>query len=66
MKKLQALYNDDANKIVEEAAQEKDVKENLNVLINFATIAKVAEDTKPMKDESRTFNKAWNHPNPES
>ena len=30
MKNLSASYNDDANKIVEEAVQEKVMKENLN------------------------------------
>ena len=36
MKQLQALYNDDANKIVKQAAQEKSTNENLNFLIDLA------------------------------
>ena len=65
MKKLQASYNNDANKIVKESAQEK-VKKKLNYSIHLAIIAMVAEDTKPTKDETKTFNIAWNHPDFES
>ena len=61
--KLHALYNEDANKVVKEAAQDKSAKENLNFLINLATIAMVVEDTKPNEDEPQTFDDAWNHPN---
>ena len=32
MNKLKASYNDDAKEIVEEAAQEKSAKENLNLI----------------------------------
>ena len=39
MKNLQASYNKDPNKIVEQAKQEKAVRENLNFLIDLATIA---------------------------
>ena len=56
MRKLQASYNDNAKKIVKEAGQKK-AKENLNFLIDLATIAMVAEDTKPMKNEPQAFNK---------
>ena len=55
MKKLQALYNDDANKIVEQATQEKSAIENLNFLINLAM---VTTDTKPVPEEPKTFTKA--------
>ena len=63
MKTLQALYNNDANKIVEEAAQEKNVKENSTFLIDLAM---VAGDTKPTEDEPQMFSETWNHKNPES
>ena len=55
---LKALYNEDTNKVLEQAAWEK---EKSNFLINQATIAMVAEDTKLIKDELQMFNKAWNH-----
>ena len=63
MKKLQAPYNNDAKKIIEEAAQEQNEKENLIFLINLAM---VASNTKPIKDEPWMFNEAWNNLNPES
>ena len=44
MKKLQALYNDDAKKIIKEAMQDN-VVENLNFLINLAM---VTTDTMPV------------------
>ena len=66
MKKLQALHNEDDNKIVKEVAQEKASKENSNFLIDLATIAMVAEYTEPTKDDLQIFIKACNHPNPES
>ena len=66
MKNLQAPYNEDVNKIVEQAAQEKTTKEHLNFLIDLAIITMVVEDTMLMEDESQTFNKAWNHPSLES
>ena len=47
MKNFQALYNEDANKMVKEAAWEKEI---LKFLIDLATIAMVAEDTKPTKN----------------
>ena len=46
---------------LEQAAEEKREKENLIFLINSATIAMVAEDTKSTKDEPQTFYKALNH-----
>ena len=52
MKRLQALYNDNANKIVKQ--------KKLYFLINFAM---VTTDTKPVPEETKTFTKAWNHPN---
>ena len=63
MKKLQALYNDNASKIVKEASQEKSANKNLNFLIDLAM---VASNPKPTEDEPQMFNKAWNHPNAES
>ena len=51
MKKLQASYNDNADKIVMEVTKKKDAKENMNFLIDLATIAMVAEDTKLTRDE---------------
>ena len=62
MKTLQALYNKDANKIMEQACE----KENLYFLIDVAIVAMVVEGTKPTEDETQTFNKAWNHPIAES
>ena len=59
MKKLQASYNDDANKIIKEAMQDK-VIENLNFLINLAM---VTTDTMPVLEEPMTLNEAWDHPN---
>ena len=61
MKKFQASYNNDANKIIKKVAQEKSEKENLFFLLDLATIAMVTEDTKPTKDEPQTFNDVWNH-----
>ena len=63
MKKLQASCNNDASKIVKEAAHEKNTKENFNIMIDLAMIA---SNTKPTKDEPWAFGKAWNHPNAES
>ena len=44
MKNLQASDNDDANKIVGQAAKEKDKKRNFNFLMDLATTPMVAED----------------------
>ena len=62
MKKLQALYNNDANKIVDQGTQEKSAIKNLNFLI---ILVMVSSDTEPSLDEPQRFNKAWNHPNEE-
>ena len=62
MKKLQALYNEDANKNMEEATQDKAVKK-FNFLIDLAM---VTIDTMPVPEEPTTFAKAWNHPNASS
>ena len=59
MKKRQALYNDDANKIIKEAKQVK-VAQNLNFLIDLAI---ATNNTMPVPEETASFNKAWNHPN---
>ena len=58
-KKPQASYNDNANKIIEQASYEKNVIENLNFLINLSI---VTNNTKPTPEKLQTFNKAWNHP----
>ena len=47
MKKLQASYNDDANKIVKEATQDKAI-ENLNFLVDLAM---VTTDTMPAPED---------------
>ena len=60
MKKLKALYNEDANKIIKEATPDKIAIKNLNFLIHLAM---VTLDTKPVPEEPTTFAKAWNHPN---
>ena len=53
MTHLKASCNAGANKIVEQAEQEKATRENLNVLIDLATTTMVAEDTKPTEEKSR-------------
>ena len=57
------MYNDDANKIVKQAMQEKNAIKNINFLINLAM---VTNDTKPAPEEPQTFNEAWSHPNIDS
>ena len=52
MKKLLTSYNNDANKIIKAATQEKKCEENLNFLINLAM---VADNIKPTDDESKMF-----------
>ena len=51
MKNVQASYNKDVNKVVEQAKQEKAGSENLIFSINLALTAILAEDkvTKEMK-----------------
>ena len=61
MKKLQALYNNDAKKF-KQAAQEKCAIKNLNFLIDLAILS---NNTKPSLEEPQTFNIAWNHPSKE-
>ena len=58
MKKLQASYNDDANKIIKESTDVK-TSENLNFLIDLSMIS-----TKSISvpEEPTSFNEAWNHP----
>ena len=60
MKKHQALYNDDANKSIEQAMQMKNAIKNLNFLIDLSM---ATNDTKSTPKEPQTFHKAWNHPN---
>ena len=60
MKKLQASYNDNASKIIEQATKEKSAIKNSNFLINLAM---VTGNTKPVPEEPKTFTEAWNHPN---
>ena len=55
--KLQALYNDDTNKIVEDATHVK-VSENLNFFIDLAMIT---TESIPVPAEPASFNEAWNH-----
>ena len=62
MKKLQASYNDDANKIIKEATQDKAV-ENLNFLVDLSM---VITDIMSAPEEPATFNEAWNHFNANS
>ena len=58
MKKLQASYNDDANKIIKEGTNVKTTK-NLNFLIDLAMIT---TKSVPVPEEPTSFNEAWNHP----
>ena len=58
MKKLQASYNDDANKIIKEGTNVK-TSENLIFLIDLAMIT---TQSVSIPEESASFNKAWNHP----
>ena len=59
MKKLQASYNDNADKIIKDATHVK-VSKNLNFLIDLAM---VTTDSVAVPEEPASFNKAWNHPN---
>ena len=61
--KLQALYSNNANKILEQTKQEKSAIKKLNFLIDLAMVSNYI---KPILDEPQMFNKAWNHPNEES
>ena len=62
LQKKQALYNEDANKVIKEATQDKTVK-NLNFLIDLAM---VTTDIIPVPEEPMTFAKALNNPNANS
>ena len=55
MEKLQALYNDDANKIIKQAMNEKWAIENLNFFIDLSM---VTTDTECVPEEPKTFTKA--------
>ena len=57
MKKLQASYNHDANKIIEESTDVKTSK-NLNFLIDLAMIT---TESVSVPEEPTSFNEAWNH-----
>ena len=54
---IQKWYNQDVNKILEQAAQER-CKQKFNFLIDLASIAMVQENTKSTEDEPQTFNDA--------
>ena len=58
VKKLQAFYNGNADKIVKDTTQVK-VSENLNFLIELAM---VTTKTMLVPEEPASFNKACNHP----
>ena len=58
MKKIQALYNDDANKIIKEGTHVKTTK-NLNFLVDLAMIT---TESVSVPGEPTSFNEAWNHP----
>ena len=63
MKKLQALYTKNANKIIEQATKEKSAIKNLNFLIDLVM---VFSNIEPALDKPQTLNEAWNHPNKKS
>ena len=56
-KHLETLYNQDANKHVEQAEWGKAINENLIVLIHLDMITK--------KEVPKTFDEDWNHLNEE-
>ena len=53
---LKDSHSEDGNRI-EQAKQEKAAEENLNVLMNLATIAVMAEDKVTTKEEPRNLKK---------
>ena len=63
MKKFQTSCYDDANKIVKQATQEKSAIEDLNFLIHLVMVTK---DIKTVSEETKSFNKACDHPNANS
>ena len=64
MRNFLAFYNVDSNKILEQHKKETAMKENKNFIIYLSSIGIVVEDRKPTVEETQTFNKAWNHPDP--
>ena len=66
IKSLQGSYNADANEILRWAKQENRTRENMDFLVNLATISMVVEYAKPTEDKLQTFNKPWKHPDLES
>ena len=63
MKKLQTLYNNNANKIVEQAMNKKGIIKNLKFFIDLSLVTTNIES---VPEEPKTFVKARNHPNPNS
>ena len=59
MKKLQASYNNDSYKVVQEVAKEKNTSKNLTFLIDLAI---ATSSTMLTKDEPQMFHKAWSIP----
>ena len=55
IKQLQAVYNEDTNKIIKKATQDKNTIENLDFLIDLAM---VTSETKPIPEEPVIFAKA--------
>ena len=55
--KKQALFDEDANKLWSKPCKKK-LRFFFSFLIDIATIAMVAEYTKPTEDEHKTFNEA--------
>ena len=63
MKKLQVSSNNNVNKIIEQAMNEKGAIKNLNFLMDLSM---VTTNIEYIPKEPKTFIKAWNHPNPNS
>ena len=64
MKNLQAPFNKDVKEITDQVKQVKLISENLNFLIDLATIKVVAMVKKSTEEESKNINEA-NHPDVE-
>ena len=58
IKNLQASFNENANKIMQQAGHEKAAKKNLIFFIHLATIGIVAKDKITTKEEPHVFDKA--------
>ena len=58
MKNLQTSYNKGANRFMEQAQQNENTLENLNFLINLATITMETKDEVTMKEDPKAFNEA--------